>query len=182
MPCSLEGALGPPAFPLWPPWAPPVPPQALRGPLGALLGCLLEPPGLHWLVCCPLGVFTQSPGGGNIIILHIFPMKTTYFWIAQNDQNDLPEVKRASLGPLLGPPCFTERPPWGPKGPPENDPKFPGGALGPPGAPKIGGKTGGRRTRERFTDFWLLHGKHYKNNTNRGSWLPRRAQNRKVQW
>ena len=126
------GGPGPPCVSSVAPLGPPSPPQGPPGPPRALLGCLLEPPGLHWLVCCPLGVFTQSPGGANIIILYIFPMKTTYFWIAQNDQNDLPEVKRASLGPPPGPPLFHLTVPLGGQGPPRKRPENPrGGPLGP---------------------------------------------------
>ena len=58
--------MAPLRFPLGPPGGAQPPPWAPQGPLGALLGFLLGPPGLHWLVWCPLGAFTQSLGDPNI--------------------------------------------------------------------------------------------------------------------
>ena len=101
------GGPGPPCVSSVAPVGPPSPPPRLPG---APSGPPRLPPGAPWFALVgllPPRRFHAIPRGGNIIILYIFPMKTTYFWIAQNDQNDLPEVKRASLGPLLAPPCFT---------------------------------------------------------------------------
>ena len=131
----------PPCVSSWAPLGPPRPPPRLpRAPSGPSWAASWTP-----LVCtgwfaAPSALSRNPPGTPISPICH---KKTTFFhhfWVAQNDQNDLPEVKRASLGPLLAPPRFTERPPWGPKAPQKTTQESKRGPKSPQGPPILAEK------------------------------------------